>query len=409
MILDQTLTGSCLRVRKKDDYIGTDILVFDGGQMGSEMQEKVKAAWSSLITSSDPNLFKADNDKIRRFGVDLFFYTLMRNGFGFSPKTLMHLASMIVKYNAKYDSESTGRKEYMNYIDGLRNLKSVDEALTGSSVEGMRHIRNFLDQFIRNHSNNRQLIANIQSNDKRVSINGDTATITVPSENKSSALHDIMLSEDTPFQYITIITKIGSKLFSNLYRLDDTAGAIQQSGTNTSVTYKLTGELGVVNNFIEYNANLGTGDTVMESYFDTIRGASKAADEQQEDSKDYGGSEQAGDEVYDSYEEQQVSFRTQLRHLKADYISDKSAQGKAYRKALEAAHEAAEENGDNEVVQLFKDLLASKAGTAERATMVKKVDTRFKDKLAETFGMEVSQVEEEIKRIFEEQNKCGKG
>jgi len=406
LILDQTLAGSCLRVRKKDDYIGTDILVFEGGQMGTDMQEKIKRAWSDLITYSDPNLYDEQNDQIRRFGVDLFFYTLMRNGFGFNPRTLMHLASMIVKMGAKYDSARTGSKEYLGYIEGLRNIKAVDEALMGSSIDGMKHIRNFLDQFIRNHPNNRSLIPTLQYNDKRISVMGDTVTVSIPEKGKKSALHDVMVSEDTPQQYITVITKIGTKLFSDLYRLDDTGGKVQQTGTGLVIKYTKTSELGLVKNFIEYNANLGTDGTIMESYFEALRGVSGIEDESQEESDDT--QRQAGDEVYEPQQEQQESMRSKLKHLDLPFLSGNSPQEKAYRKLLQESYKEAKRNKDNEVLGLFNDLLSSKEGS-ERAMAARKVNAKFKEQLAKAMDMDISKIEQEIERIFEEQNKCKKG
>ena len=213
-ILDQSIGGSCLRVRTADEFLAKDILIFNGSQLNADGQQKIKNAWSDLITMDDPNLSKEDNERIRRFGVDLFFYTLMRNGFGFSPRTLMHLASVIVRYNARYATE------FNSYINGLRGLKEIDEFLMNGD-DMQTNIRKFCSQFIRNHANNHQLVPNIDFQDKTLlSIDTEEETIEFGSPiDEEYKLSRIMLGEDNPYGFITITRKNGKQLTQELYEL----------------------------------------------------------------------------------------------------------------------------------------------------------------------------------------------
>lgn len=261
ILIDKKAGANCLIVRKADEFLAIDTLVFYGGQLNSESQQDVKDAWSELITMDDPNLSLEENETIRRFGVDLFFYTLMRNGFGFSPKTLMHLASYIVRYNATYWDG------YENYIDGLRKLELTDNHLCvksgfGVEIENNRflsHVENFLDQFMRNHSNNGTLIPVLDDENELV---GDTYVDTVTKERgipisvpikDAHKLGKILLEKNKPYQYITIIKKDARGRSKRvLYKLE---GNVEKDNGQFVVKYKEVEALGIPNSFIEYSAN----------------------------------------------------------------------------------------------------------------------------------------------------------
>lgn len=285
MLLDSVLGGNCLRVREADDYLSKDTLVFNGSQLDAEGQQAVKNAWSDLITMRElPD--KKDNERVRRFAVDLFFYTLMRNGFGFSPKTLMHLASVIVRYNANYDD-----LRFNSYIDGLRSIEDVDNYLMGGlPTNSETSIRRFCNQFIRNHVNNNQLVRNISQQDKTMSSiiekdrSGEPVVTGVEfAADDESGLYRIMTSKKKPRQFIKVTRKIGlNKLTQELYELESVGGSptFVEEG-KTKVRYRKVTKLGLTSNFIEYNAN----EDLEESYFADISDGSDASLEEEEQTR----------------------------------------------------------------------------------------------------------------------------
>ena len=377
MILDQSLGGNCLRVRSADEFLAVDTLQFNNSQLNADGQQKVKNAWSDLITMNDPNLSEDDNMRLRRFGVDLFFYNLMRNGFTFSPKTMMTLASVIVRYNATYD------RGFNNYILGLRNLKDIDEYLM-NGADNMTAIKQFCSQFIRNHANNGQLIPKVDSQDKHLVLDiqdGEVAAVefTVPLEHESD-LYYIGFSKDTdPKPFVTILKKEGKTLTSELYELEETLGGDKTSldgSGNVVIRYRKSNRLGLTNNFIEYDAN----DNLSTSFFEEIR--NNSADDMDDETTSEGQSkdeqEQASGMSDESKEEPQTftgfwnsSVIPILRSLKGPQAGK---EGREYRLKLKKAMEEADDN--SEFAKVFNAMLEAKQG--ERQGLMDKLNEIFK-------------------------------
>jgi hypothetical protein len=371
MILDQNLGGNCLRVRQADEFLAADILVFNGGQLNADGQQKVRNAWSDLITMNDPNLSEEDNEKIKRFGVDLFFYTLMRNGFGFSPRTLMHLASVLVRYNALYGSE------FSSYITGLRNLRKVDNYLMGNEIDDQSQIQRFCSQFIRNHANNRQLVPNIDfQNNIIFGVSGDIVEFGVP-VNEEHKLHQIMQSGGNPYGFITITRKENGKLYQDLYQLKKVAGdKTFIEGGMTKVRYRKSNRLGLTNNFIEYDAN----SDLKISYFENIRNESEDALDDEDTSKEQGRDEQEqimGNTIIDPNEKASwSSIREAFVTLKGPHLTDNK-----YRIKLRDAYKNAEKGSD--LANAFESLLNQSLSTEDKQKTM-----------------------DEINKLYNEQNKC---
>ena len=383
MILDQSLGGNCLRVRSADEFLAVDTLQFNNSQLNADGQQKVKNAWSDLITMNDPNLSEDDNMRLRRFGVDLFFYNLMRNGFTFSPKTMMTLASTIVRYNANYGSH---KGEFNNYIIGLRNLKNVDEYLM-NGADNMTAIKQFCSQFIRNHANNGQLIPKVDSQDKHLVLDiqdGEVAAVefTVPLEHESD-LYYIGFSKDTdPKPFVTILKKEGKTLTSELYELEETLGGDKTSmdgNGNIVIRYKKSNRLGLTNNFIEYDAN----DNLSTSFFEEIR--NNSADDMDDETASEGQSkdeqEQTSGMSDTSQEESQTFTYTWnnkilpvISSLKGPQSIKEGKAGQAYRKELKKAMEKADDN--SEFAKVFNAMLEAKQG--ERQRLMDKINEIFK-------------------------------
>ena len=260
LILDQGLGNNCLRVRSADEFLSVDTLVFNNSQLNTDGQQKIRNAWSDLITYED-EAHPEDAERIRRFGVDLFFYNLMRNGFTFSPKTMMTLASVVVRYNATYFDG------YNNYIDGLKSLRDLDEFLMNDS-DNMSAIKQFCNQFVRNHANNRQLVPSINFEDN-ILLGVDTETGEVEfGADKKYKLAKILPKDGEPRGFITVIRKDGGRLTQELYELEEVGGQkVNEEGGMFKIMYKKSSKLGFTNNFIEYDAN----SSLDISYFEGIR------------------------------------------------------------------------------------------------------------------------------------------
>lgn len=297
IILDQGLGNNCLRVRAKDPFIAMDTLVFYGGQLNAENREEVKAAWGDMMTSTDP--------EIRALGIDLFYYTLLRNGFGFSPKTLMHLASVNVRQNAqgsrKVLDRSTGEmvdRPYTNYVDGVRNFKTIDAVL----MQDPTKVHDFIKMFIRNHSNNQALVPIVQVSDDIVNFTDITSTdITLSASEKEDYKLGRFIKDNSALPFITVAAKIGGQTRTVLYELDTKRmeTGMEKKGDTFYLYYKEVNKLGLTNNFLEYNAN----NNLENSYFDEIRGESEADTEVEEPTKDTG----ASTEVITSTEKDEIS------------------------------------------------------------------------------------------------------
>lgn len=375
MILDQSLGGNCLRVRSADEFLAVDALQFNNSQLNADGQQKVKNAWSDLITMNDPNLSEDDNMRLIKFGVDLFFYNLMRNGFTFSPKTMMTLASVIVRYNATYD------RGFNNYILGLRNLKNVDEYLM-NGADNMTAIKQFCSQFIRNHANNGQLIPKVDSQDSHLFLDTKDNSIVefkVPLE-KENELYYIGFSKDTdPKPFVTILKKEGKTLTSELYELEETLGGdktTMDGNGNVVIRYKKSNRLGLTNNFIEYDAN----DTLSTSFFEEIR--NNSADDMDDEVASEGQSKDEQEQtsgMRDTSKEEPQTFTgywnsNVMPVLKSLKGPQSGKEGKEYRLKLKKAMQEADDN--SEFAKAFNNLLEAKQ--SERQGLMDKLNDIFK-------------------------------
>jgi hypothetical protein len=291
----------------------------------------------------------------------------MRNGFGFSPKTLMHLASVVVRYNAKYASS------FNNYIDGLRKLKDVDEFLM---TDEMTPIRQFCNQFVRNHANNRQLVPNIDAQDKTLVIDTESSDIEFEAPiDEEYRLSRIMLGEDNPYGFITITKKTGNKLSQELYELVEVAGdkTFIEDG-KTKVRYRKSNRLGLTNNFIEYNAN----DVIETSYFEDIRNESidDMDDEMPAQGTDRSEQERPVSSPDDAVVNPWDGAAIVMRELEGP---QKGKEGKSYRNKLRDAYKSAKDN--SELKRAVNSLISAEAS-------------------------EKQSVMDRINEIFKEQNKC---
>ena len=120
-----------IQIKPPTDKCPVATLEIKTGNYNVNTQEKIKNAWSNLII----------NPETRQFGIDLFYYNMMRNGFAFSPKTFIHLASVFTKY------------QIPGYIDTLRTSMYSNNNL---------NINDFVTKFKINHANQGGIVPNVK-------------------------------------------------------------------------------------------------------------------------------------------------------------------------------------------------------------------------------------------------------
>lgn len=372
IILDQGIGNNCLRVREADDLIATDTLIINSGQLNATEQESIRTAWTDLITMNDPNLSAEDNAKIRNFGIDLFFYSLLKNGFTFSPRTLMHLASVIVRYNATYG------EGFANYIDALRNLKSKDNYIAKNLGDAYIHPMRFLDQYIRNHSADRKLVPHIYKSNPIV---GDLLLenhqvvgykIEAPEED-AGALSIVSKDHQTPKRFILLTDKLESGgAVQVLLQLDEEAnptGFNVIDGKKTA-TYRIVQRLGLTNSFIEYNAN---EEGAVSSFFEDIRRASESSfndEEQAREGRPQDDAENQADDATLSIDAQWRPIRNVIIKMKGPHTELKEGtknRTEAAKQIMIKLREAFKESarGDNKLAEKFRELVINTTGREE--------------------------------------------
>lgn len=191
------------------------------GGYTQDVQEKVKDAWTNLVTNEDT----------RDLGIKLFFYNMFRTGLSFSPKTFLHLASTDVKLAVP------------GYVESIRDVDYNDSF----------DVNDFLLQYRRNHTDNFRAVPHIIQR-KGIA----TATSEDGAGNKKITF--TFSSESASSQFIVKKVRKGGKMV-----VEKTIAApvifyndkvyYNPKISNDSITYTETTALGNTNNFLEYNMN----------------------------------------------------------------------------------------------------------------------------------------------------------
>lgn len=199
----------------RDEKINKQVLDIKSTGLSANNQEDIKNAWSSL----------AKNPETSDIAKDMLKYYIQRTGFNFSPKTATHLASVDVKM------------ELDGYIERLRSINNNDVNYDRS---------NFLIQFLRNNSHNGRLVPKVYNKKNKgikysKSVDGSKLVIidSEVSENKS---------------IVVKYTKAGV-VTSPLININNTLYFNTTTDGNSRVVYREIGKLGLMHNFVEYNAN----------------------------------------------------------------------------------------------------------------------------------------------------------
>lgn len=193
------------------------------GRFNADMQERIKAAWSTLM----------ENPETFDLGRDLFIYNLYRNGFTFSPKTFLHLASVDTKL-------AMGE-----YIDAVADPRFNDDRVS---------LAEFLLMFRRNHAGESKIVPTLKLNKSKGGTRISATTngrgkieLTISYDKRKVGLEGIIANKKpTSTVFAPVIEYNGKLYYTEKYEI---------SGSTGSITYVETSPLGNTNNFLEYNAN----------------------------------------------------------------------------------------------------------------------------------------------------------
>ena len=291
-LLNQEIGSASLYIRPADNYIKMDILNFRSGQLDREGRDKIIDEWDDLLyfnysQSDNKEEREEENMFMRRYAIDLFFYNLMRNGFSFSPKTMMHLSSVLMKLNAHFS------EDYGYYLGGLRTLKKRDAIAVGNDIDAQER---FCKQYLRNHSTNTSLVPTFGDDDAVLTLHFDvennsveTATFTIGEDNKSKLYALTMngdrksASKESNFCLYVSIIRRDRETKETRRELYEYADSGEEGGTVTLV-YRKTQALGIPGQFVEYDAS----EDIEESFFENRRGEEQADEDvdTQEDTRD---------------------------------------------------------------------------------------------------------------------------
>lgn len=202
---------SNIKLKSPDRKCPVPTLEVKTGGYSIDLQEKIRSSWGDLIL----------NPETRQLGKDLFFYNIFRSGFGFSPKTFGHLASVDVRM----------------MIDGYIN------AIRGNITNESFNTNEFLYQFFRNHVQDYKLVPKLKITkgvniSNRTNIRGENV-ITFAS-NKWNGLDAIIVKRSVNETTFAPVIIFNNKVYMN------------PRISGYSVSYTETTPLGNTNNFLEY-------------------------------------------------------------------------------------------------------------------------------------------------------------
>ena len=214
-----------LKIIRANDNNPVETVIFKNvGQLSPTLRERYMRDWASLLYMSNP--------EAQQLALNLFRYSYYRNGFAFGPSTFIHLAPVAV------------RKAIPEYISTLRTLLTSND-----------DYKQFVDQYIYNHLDNRKLVPEIPdtSSIKFIDDNGETVNdVTFIIDDNSTYGDKKVIKQrfDTPDgpQY-EFFKYIGKRLKGKYvyYKLTSSETALPNVAT-----YERIEPLGFRNSFIEY-------------------------------------------------------------------------------------------------------------------------------------------------------------
>ena len=220
---------SRLKVIRPNDNNPVETLIFKNvGALSPTLRERYMRDWASLLHMSNP--------EAQKLALNLFRYSFYRNGFAFGPNTFIHLAPTAI------------RKAIPGYIERLRRLLNTREDFSM-----------FVDQYIYNHLDNRQLVPEIpdDSSIEFTDTGGnimDTVNVVITQTSNSSDRKAVKSTTEIAGEKVyDFFEYIGRRIRGNYVYYKLTVS------DDTSATYERINPLGHKNSFLEYeygkNAN----------------------------------------------------------------------------------------------------------------------------------------------------------
>ena len=213
---------SRLKVIRPNDNNPVETLIFKNvGTLSPTLRERYMRDWASLLHMSNP--------EAQKLALNLFRYSFYRNGFAFGPNTFIHLAPTAI------------RKAIPGYIEKLRRLLNTKEDFSM-----------FVDQYIYNHLDNRQLVpeipddSSIEFTDTEGNIM-DTVNVIITQTSNSSDRKAIKSTTEIAGEKVyDFFEYIGRRIRGNYVYYKLTVS------DDTSATYERIDPLGHKNSFLEY-------------------------------------------------------------------------------------------------------------------------------------------------------------
>jgi hypothetical protein len=190
----------------------------------------------------------SSNPEANKLAFNLFLYSYYRGGFGFGPATFIHLAPIMLRMAIK------GYNEKLQEVTDNKSITMVDAGYAP-----------FIDQFFRNHLDNRELVPQVTIKNDEIEFIDDNGVIADEIEafidpkepgSKRGLIKDIVkvngIEIVIPVEYFATKVK-GKKLY---YKLSS-------SSPTGAIKYQRIMPLGYTNSFIEYE--FGVGADAMQS------------------------------------------------------------------------------------------------------------------------------------------------
>ena len=254
-----------LRVIRANDTNPVDTVVFKNvGQLSPTLRERYMRDWASLLYMSNP--------EAQKLALNLFRYSYYRNGFAFGPSTFIHLAPVAV------------RNAVPEYIETLRSLTVSTDDYT-----------NFVEQYIYNHLDNRQLVPEVTE---------DALTSFVGEDNEIKDEVTFVIDENANFGDKKIVRKRIDTPDGPVYEFFD---FIARRNRGNYVYYRLTTDRVDESNVAVYRRiePLGFRNSFIE--YEYGREASEMISVIEKNSKDYNPYAATDFEAYASYETPQMT------------------------------------------------------------------------------------------------------
>lgn len=212
------------RAKSKDasgkPFLSPTLLFENSGGLNALDRERYTNAWRDMLYS--------DNADVRQLAVDMFKYAYYKNGLGFGPTSWMHLVPIEVEFS----------------IDGYRDELMRIQEEEGEDMDG------FTEQFILNHTDNRNIISYApeqSAKDILGSIENGTFTIDIqdavrdPEGNQKWLVSDVIGDVIIFKKIVGVMSGNTPKIFRLISETEDT------------VSYAEVSKLGVRNAYKEYS------------------------------------------------------------------------------------------------------------------------------------------------------------